>query len=124
MRLLSFMAALVGVGMLMSSAPAFATDQAGAIKICERSGACNITRGQGGIMIGVKTPAGGENYVWCPDSGPCECTLCAPGRRGGDIGFRLRPHGWGLPQSLTGPEPSSNGTVMPAPAPANQPPIL
>ena len=132
MRHLSFMAALVGVSLIMNSAPAFATDQAGAIKLCAANPNCGLTRGQGGVQLWVDLGTGGTEEIWCPDKGECVCQTCTGGGGGGparwgvDLGHKIRPRGWSVPQSLSEPSSSSGGAVVstPAPAPTQQPPIL
>jgi len=118
------MAALVGLGFVLSSAPVSATDQAGAIKLCAANPQCGLVRAQGGVNLWV-----GNNEVWCPDKGECECITCTgvPARRaGGPLGFILKR--FMIPESVVsggnggGSVPSQHA---PAPAPApQQPPIL
>jgi hypothetical protein len=121
MRHLSFMAALVGVSLVLGPIPALATDQAGAIKICERSGVCNIARGKTGVNISV-----GPNEIYCPDKGECECIVCGYQTRrtwGRSLGFLLKR--FSPPDSIvSGGSSGSSAPVQHAPAPTPQPPIL
>ena len=88
MRHLSLMAALVGI--IVSSAPAMATDQAGAIKLCAANPQCGLVRSVGGVNLWVDYANGGKNEIWCPDQGECVCVSCdSTGKPGG------RPARWG-----------------------------
>ena len=128
MRHLSFMAALVGLGLVLSSAPAFATDQGGAVSMCSKNPRCGLARVSGGVSLWVDHGSG-TSEIWCPDKGDCVCVQCTggdrPARWGMDLGHIVRPRGWAPAESLSGQGPSSAPVQSSIPAtPAPQPPIL
>jgi hypothetical protein len=67
-------AALTALAALAS--PAVATTLSQAQQLCKQNPNCIQTKGAGGSNFTV-----GNNEVWCPNKGNCECLACAPPAR-------------------------------------------
>jgi hypothetical protein len=75
MRKLLFILGIVTVALAGFTAPSLATNQNQAVALCEKSGACTITRHGSGINIFVSNGSG-NSEIYCPDKGACECITC------------------------------------------------
>lgn len=108
------------VGLSVMAAPAWATDQAEAIKLCAKNPNCGIFRYKGGVDLYIEGK-GKNQEIHCPDNGPCVCLTCRQAGSGPVSVVTVLRSGAkaqdGPPQSIIDGAPSG-----PPPAPAPVPP--